>query len=244
MPSFDLTLLIPLLAAHFLSDFALQPDAIARNKQRIGTLLLHILITGLCAYLLLGDFREWRIPLLLAATHGIIDLLKLRLAPNSSRDAAAFVVDQLAHFAIIFAVSAVDWTRVGMLAPWWKPHNPEGYLNTLLFLGGVIAVTQAAGVFISKLLPKLLDTDTVELQSNTGFAKAGRYIGYLERLLLLLFVITGQLAAAGFLIAAKSVFRFQKTQEDRKQTEYVLLGTLLSFTTGIAIAFAIKAMMP
>jgi hypothetical protein len=40
---------------------------------------------------------------------------------------------------------------------------------------------------------------------------------------------------AGFLLAAKSVFRFGdlKESKDRKLTEYVLIGTLLSF--GIAL---------
>lgn len=242
MPSFDLTLLIPLLAAHFLSDFTFQPDAIARQKQRASILLLHTLITGLTAYLLLGDFREWRLPLLLAATHGFIDLIKARFTRDSDRDLRPFLYDQASHLALIFVLSAIDWTRIGMIEPWWKTQNATAYLNAVLFLGGVVAVTQAAGVFITKLLPNLLETNPVDLQANTGFAKAGRYIGYLERLLLFVFVFTGQLAAAGFLIAAKSIFRFQKNQEDRKQTEYILLGTLLSFTTGIAIAYATKAL--
>lgn len=37
--------------------------------------------------------------------------------------------------------------------------------------------------------------------------------------------------AVGFLLAAKSVFRFGdlRDDQDRKRTEYVLIGTLLSF---------------
>jgi hypothetical protein len=49
------------------------------------------------------------------------------------------------------------------------------------------------------------------------------------------FVVTGNWEAIGFLLAAKSVFRFGdlKESKDRKLTEYVLIGTLISF--GIAI---------
>ena len=49
------------------------------------------------------------------------------------------------------------------------------------------------------------------------------------------FIITNEWQAVGFLLAAKSVFRFGNLQEakDRKLTEYILIGTLLSF--GIAI---------
>jgi len=47
--------------------------------------------------------------------------------------------------------------------------------------------------------------------------------------------VTGHWEAIGFLIAAKSVFRFGdlKESKERKLTEYILIGTLLSF--GIAM---------
>jgi hypothetical protein len=49
------------------------------------------------------------------------------------------------------------------------------------------------------------------------------------------FIITGHFEAIGFLLAAKSIFRFGDLKEakDRRLTEYVLIGTLLSF--GIAL---------
>lgn len=68
---------------------------------------------------------------------------------------------------------------------------------------------------------------------------AGRYIGMLERLFVFTFVLLGQWEAIGFLLAAKSVFRFGDLTKasDRKLTEYILIGTLLSF--GIAIMLGI-----
>jgi len=56
------------------------------------------------------------------------------------------------------------------------------------------------------------------------------------------FVITGNWEGIGFLLAAKSVFRFGdlKESKDRKLTEYILIGTLLSF--GIAIATGMLAL--
>ena len=56
---------------------------------------------------------------------------------------------------------------------------------------------------------------------------AGRMIGILERILIFFFVIIGQFAAVGFVIAAKGVVRY-KELEDRNFAEYVLIGTLLS----------------
>ena len=76
-------------------------------------------------------------------------------------------------------------------------------------------------------------------ENNDSLAKAGRYIGILERLFVFIFVITNHWEAIGFLLAAKSVFRFGDltSSKDRKLTEYILIGTLLSF--GFAIFLGI-----
>ncbi len=72
-------------------------------------------------------------------------------------------------------------------------------------------------------------------KKDESLSDAGKYIGILERLFVFAFILTGHWEAVGFLLAAKSVFRFGdlKESKDRKLTEYILIGTLLSF--GIAI---------
>lgn len=57
---------------------------------------------------------------------------------------------------------------------------------------------------------------------------AGTWIGYLERIIILTFVLHDQYEAIGLLIAAKSLLRFRDTNDARPQTEYVLIGTLAS----------------
>lgn len=75
-----------------------------------------------------------------------------------------------------------------------------------------------------------------------GLTKAGMWIGRLERILILTFIFLNHFEAIGFLIAAKSVFRFEeiKSSNDRKETEYILIGTMISFL--MAIFFGILAM--
>jgi len=67
----------------------------------------------------------------------------------------------------------------------------------------------------------------------------GKYIGILERSFVFGFILLDQWSAIGFLLTAKSVFRFGDLSKDKnwQLTEYVLLGTLLSF--GIAIIIAL-----
>jgi hypothetical protein len=56
----------------------------------------------------------------------------------------------------------------------------------------------------------------------------------MERLLAFVLVLLGQFTAIGFIIAAKSVLRYG---DRTPKTEYVLIGTLLSF--GIAFALGV-----
>lgn len=62
-------------------------------------------------------------------------------------------------------------------------------------------------------------------------------IGYLERLLILTFTLVGSYSAVGFVLAAKSIFRFGELNKsaDRSMTEYVLIGSLVSVVITILI---------
>ncbi|WP_319561159.1 hypothetical protein [Marispirochaeta sp.] len=55
----------------------------------------------------------------------------------------------------------------------------------------------------------------------------GRIIGYLERAIILVLMLTDNIGAIGFVLAAKGFTRF-KQLDDRDFAEYVLIGTLLS----------------
>jgi len=63
-------------------------------------------------------------------------------------------------------------------------------------------------------------------------ASTGMYIGYLERLLIGVFMISGIYAGLGLLGTLKTLARF-KQLENREITEYFILGTMLSMLLGI-----------
>ncbi|WP_445773268.1 DUF3307 domain-containing protein [Shewanella sp.] len=69
-----------------------------------------------------------------------------------------------------------------------------------------------------------------ESTNVSGLVAGGELIGYLERLLILTFTLVGSYAAVGFVLAAKSIFRFGELNQsaNRSMTEYVLIGSLLS----------------
>lgn len=81
----------------------------------------------------------------------------------------------------------------------------------------------------------------VETPKDTN--RAGRWIGILERLLVFVLVLSGQAAAAGIVVAAKSILRFPEISSSPKQIapEYVLVGSLASWLLAFAAGAAVVA---
>lgn len=226
-----MTLLLKLLLAHLVGDFILQPnvwvEAKEHKKLSAWQLYAHTLLHGILTMLLVWDihFLPWAI--LITVSHGIVDAGKLLLQKESTKR-VWFVIDQALHIAVIIAV-------------WLKVENPTFSLQftseNLLVITLLVFLTSPASIIIKLLIsqwtPITGPADAASLQH------AGKFIGILERLMVFTFAITNNWQAIGFLIAAKSVFRFGdlKDSHDLKLTEYVLIGTLLSF--GIAIAAAL-----
>ena len=78
--------------------------------------------------------------------------------------------------------------------------------------------------------------------ADEGVPKGGYWIGVLERALIFVFIWAGEPTGIGFLAAAKSVFRSGELKEksDRKLAEYILIGTLMSFTFAMVIGYATR----
>jgi hypothetical protein len=83
------------------------------------------------------------------------------------------------------------------------------------------------------------------VQQQQSLPDAGRWIGACERTLVYTFIITQQFAAIGFLITAKSILRFNDTQKEggRKEAEYILIGTLLSFSVAIITGLVVHQLI-
>lgn len=67
---------------------------------------------------------------------------------------------------------------------------------------------------------------------------AGKYIGILERILILTLTVTGNISAISVVFAAKSIARFSELS-NKQFAEYYLVGTLLSFLLALAGGMAL-----
>lgn len=224
-------ILIKLILAHFIGDFLVQPKSWVQDKEENKTqsiyLYAHILIHGLLIMLILWNVNYWLLALLLMITHGIIDTIKL-YAQKENNKSNWFIIDQTVHI-------------VSILGLWVLFFKPEINLNPILstpkiwiYATAILMITVVSGIVMRELMSSW--SKAINDSNEGSLNNAGKYIGMLERLFVFVFVITGNWEGIGFLLAAKSVFRFGdlKESKDRKLTEYILIGTLLSF--GIAIA--------
>lgn len=222
--------LIKLMVAHFIGDFLLQSKswvkAKEQHKAKSPKLYLHILIHGLLVLLVLWDFSQWPVAFLLMVAHGIIDATKLYAQKESNRS-TWFLIDQGLHL-------------ISILVLWGIFFNPEINLNTWaddtgiwIYAAAILFITAVSGIVMDVLMSSW--STALNDSNEESLSSAGKYIGILERIFVFTFVVTGNWEGIGFLLAAKSVFRFGdlKESKDRKLTEYILIGTLLSF--GIAI---------
>jgi Protein of unknown function (DUF3307) len=226
-------LIIKLLLAHLIGDFLFQPESWVKAKEekklRAWQLYPHSVIHGVLSLLIVWDWSFWKWALLIIVVHLAIDSIKITFQTENSKR-SWFLIDQVLHLL-----------SLGLIGIWYQEIrlNLASIFdaNTLIFLTLAFFLTKptsiAVKILISKWTPHTNDKDDESLES------AGKYIGILERLFVFVFIITNHWEAVGFLIAAKSVFRFGnlKDSKDRKLTEYVLIGTMLSF--GIAIVTGI-----
>ncbi|WP_214000766.1 DUF3307 domain-containing protein [Arsukibacterium sp.] len=247
----DSSLLLGLVLVHILADFFFQPTAWvqARVQQhwRCVQLYYHGLIHFALNLLLLtlwyllswsavSIFTLVGLALLIAASHLLIDIGK-----SYFDGLRYFVLDQLLHLLIILLV--------------WLSLADTGYSN-LTQLGGVLLkpehllvllayllLMKPASVLIALVLTKI---SAPASSAKQGSPAAGHLIGIAERLLILTLILAGQYSGVGLVVAAKSVLRYNDLRDshDRALTEYILLGSFLSFGITLLVAIILLSLTP
>jgi hypothetical protein len=239
-------ILLQLLTAHLLADFIFQPTSWVKSRRekqlRSRAFWKHNAVVGILTYLLLMQWDNWEVPLLIMGSHALIDAVKILLARDNT---TAFVLDQLAHVLVILLVwlwMTGGWEEAGMMI-----HLGLEEKNIWLILLGYLFNTMPLAVLIRYLTARWSNEleKSEEASASTSLSNAGKYIGMVERTLIFTFIMTNELRAIGFLLAAKSVFRFGdlKDSSDRKKTEYILLGSLLSFAASIISGLFIRMLL-
>ncbi|MEG1023082.1 MAG: DUF3307 domain-containing protein [Flavobacterium sp.] len=232
-------LFIKLFLSHLLGDFIWQPNKWVADKEtkkhKSIYLYLHVLLHGILAAILVGEISFIPYAAFIAITHGFIDFIKLNFQKKKTKR-TWFVVDQIAHILILIAITLL-YQNKNMIHFWLDDEF-------WILVTGIIFITKPTSIFIKTII-SIWNPESQNSNQDNSLANAGNYIGILERLFIFCFILLGHFEAIGFLLAAKSIFRFGDLKEakDRKLTEYVLIGTLISFGIAILVGQVVQALI-
>lgn len=244
MDAINWNLVLSLLTAHILADFLLQTDEDVERKFKPVVLLKHAGIIALLSYLFVGRLGQWAVPIVIFVSHALIDLVKVQ---SQKKTLASLIVDQLAHVLIIFLLGVLySQEMLSGSFSWISFFEPWYYHGLILISGFVLTIHGGAVVIRIAMRPHVQQMEYIDQENRddevgtvSGLIHGGKTIGQLERALIFLFILVGEPAGLGFLVAAKSIFRFGELKDtaQRMQAEYIMIGTLWSFAYGIAVSY-------
>ena len=205
MNHYEILLLLRLLSAHIIAGFLLRKKPLANDKSfqdwHCKSFFLHSLAAAFLVYTFSRRWGSWWLLILVFVSHVIIDGIRARLGDGIF----VFMAGQITHFTVII----IGWlclTHTNYLTVFSLIRaillNREIWVLSLASL----LVLWPTGVLIGKITEpwrREFDKDLTD-----GLKKAGLWIGFLERLLIVAFILLQSYEMIGFLIAAKSILRY------------------------------------
>ncbi|MFO8033740.1 MAG: DUF3307 domain-containing protein [Candidatus Bipolaricaulota bacterium] len=239
----ELSVLLRLVLAHLLADFALQKTRWVEERSRRGWasvwLYAHSGVAALLAYMFAGLWTIFWLPLAVFASHLALD----RWKTEQGDTARMFVLDQGGHLVVLLILWAVaiglPW---GQVARWASEFVAQPAL--WVYVLAYAAVFWPAGIFVAKF-----SSAGRENSKGEGLGKTGLWIGRLERVLALTALFLGRFEVVGLLLVAKALFalRGRGRADSLDRGTYLLLGTLMSFVVAVVVggvAAAVLAGLP
>lgn len=172
--------------------------------------------------------------------------------PRRTRPVAVLAALSLALVAR-FATAGLWHTDTAMLDRWagsspfaaLMSHSPD---RVAYVVGAVVFLSAAGNAFVRLLLRSTGSLSATETPTEGRVERppgGGRVIGSIERALIFGLAVAGEATAATLVISAKGILRFAEVRASDDDdvdavTEYVLVGSLASYTLALAfVPFAV-----
>ena len=223
------------LLVHVLFDFYFQPSKWVDSKTTGGFkskyLYWHCFIYALAVSGVVFLFTHvcWLAIVAFVAV-GISHVITDGLKKKYKESRYYFFIDQFVHILVLgFFVWQVCMEQTIEVDKKW--------VIFLIYVLGYLIALKPFGLTAKNIM------DTFDFNpEEKGLKDGGLWIGYIERFLILTFILMSYYEGIGFLLAAKSIFRFGelKNENEIKRTEYILIGTLLSFGLAVCVGMLMK----
>lgn len=236
-----------LLIGHVLGDFYLQTNSVAQRKDSSAKhFVMHMLIYSACMGITLIVAIPYTTKLLLlwvasSLLHFLIDFIKKGVKKQIKNDTIglylnnhSLIIDQLLHIAALISIWYL-WGSSLTVRPFVEQDIADYPDKPILILLCFLCILRPIGILIGT--GELWDFKKHNIQPVTQAQNAGRMIGYLERTIVMFFLMYQQFGAIAFILTAKSVARFKEIESNKDMAEYYLIGTLLSVVSVFILVF-------
>jgi hypothetical protein len=246
-------MILSMFWAHLVGDYVLQWDKLAMWKsQSLAGVTAHCLVVaGVTALFALPfDPFWWEGVLLISVGHFLIDASQLPLTRRGTKSGTfalgRFLADQVAHVGLITAVllygGYLPWVWVG---EGWNItailHSTTIYPTWLLLAIAYTLLAMPAWVIIEFTSYGLIQG------TPPDFSRANnKYIGTLERWLMMTFVLTGQLLLVPLVAAPRLIIEMPHLQAEEDPTRLnlymgkLLASILLAVSLGLALRYSMS----
>jgi len=242
----SLPLFLALLVSHLLGDFVVQSDqmVIGKSEERVRAYGIHSTIHLVLAVVSVLVFipHLFTPPLLamlvvLVAIHSAVDYAKERSTKRWPKaEPLIFTVDQFAHLLalllllIAFSGAVPEWLEAA--GGWIRQTR----VQILTVLATYLATIFGGSYLVDLLLPGPAADDETEsaIKANDELRRGGKYIGWVERFIVVTAVVAGSLEAVGLVLTAKSIVAALRLKDAGPRVgDYFLLGTLISLSIAL-----------
>lgn len=202
------------------------------------------------------DLMFFKLVLYLCFSHLVIDFVQIWICTTKiwakyqnickNGEAVIYLADQLLHIALIFGFS-ICFVNSGLIL-----HQAEFFEkiamdmgisieNTIRWTLLILLLFKPSNITFSKLfkLYKPIGDISSTAATRKYEIKAGAMIGFLERVLLVIFISIEQYSSIALVMTAKSIARYEKLSKDENFAEYYLIGTLSSMIMAITAYFIV-----
>lgn len=247
----QINFIIMCFIVHIIGDYYLQDDEMSKlKKENFSGVAIHSAIYSIPFILIFILFKKNYklifLLLLLCLAHFVIDFIKyiayrLYLKIFNTEDKKnklkkyikswmIYIFDQILHilsiivitysfnkhlFDFVDAINNIMNSNLTIVLKW-----------TLISLCLYKPANITFKIFFSPCKPK--DNSENNSEENNKGRNNGAIIGFLERIIIAIFLYNNQYSAIGFVLTAKSIARYNKISEDAEFGEYYLIGTLFS----------------
>lgn len=229
----------------YITDFILDNIAFFNVKTKnpwknIGIYISRSLIYTVAVYLLSINLKEFFFPIFSFSFFLIWNLFCMGWKPKKL---LGFVIKNILKIVLIFTISYIWYYLFSEFINHYI-LSPILFYFYLYSLGFFIAI-ETGSEFIEILLNEchFSKNQNKQKMKKRNQIDHGKIIGIFERFLICSFTITDNLSAIGIILAAKSVLRLINQEKEKVEAEYIIIGTLGSFSFAFSIGMVIREIL-